>query len=357
MTDSLEQALARRGAKIASFLGESLPMSFGDPREEWRSALEGCGVFDASFRSFVHATGADRVAFLQGMLSNDVKTLAAGHGVHAAFLTQQAKLVSDLRVYADSDRLILDVLRWRADTLAEGLDRYLIADDVELVRSPEEVPLVGLEGPSAGAIVGKLFGDEAVCGEPYHHKKVAFEGGDVRVVEVSEVGGSGFLLCGPTATAAPLFEAICQAGASPLGLDALNVLRVERGVPWAGIDMDENVLLMEVGLDDAVSFKKGCYLGQEVVERVSARGHVNRKLTGLCLEGGQLPAAGSTVRHEGADVGWTVSAVDSFSLQCPIALAYLRREILEPGRRVHVSSDGKLVDATVRVLPFTASVL
>lgn len=356
MADSFEDLLTQHGATIAPFLGQPLPTSFGDPKHEWRAAREGCGVFDASFRSFVHVTGSDRVAFLQGMLSNDVKHLAAGHGMHAAFLTQQAKLVSDLRVYADDDGLILDALRWRVDTLAEGLERFLIADDVELERSPNEVPLLGLEGPLAGSIVRKLFGEGAVGGAPYRHEKVMFEGSGVRVVEVSEVDGSGFLLCGPKVSAAPLFAALCNAGATPIGMDALNVLRVERGIPWAGIDMDENVLLMEVGLDDAVSFNKGCYLGQEVVERVSARGHVNRKLSGLRLDGVHLPPTGSTVLQDGADVGWTVSAVESFDMQHPIALAYLRREVLEPGTQVQVSSEGKLLDAMVQALPFTGAV-
>jgi folate-binding protein YgfZ len=238
----------------------------------------------------------------------------------------------------------------------EGLERYLIADDVELVRRAEYGPLVGLEGPSAPAAVRKLFGNEAVRGEPYHHQTVNYEGADLGVFEVSEVGASGFLVSGPKVNAVSLFEALCDVGATPIGMDALNVLRVERGVPWIGLDMDENVLLMEVGLDDAVSFKKGCYLGQEVVERVSARGHVNRKLTGLLLEGTEVVPAGSTILHDGAEVGWTASSVESFALQRPIALAYLRREFLEPGRQVRVLSNGRRRDATVHVLPFVASV-
>jgi folate-binding protein YgfZ len=341
---------------MVPFHGQQLPARFGDAIDEWHAAGEGCGVFDASFRSFIHVTGSDRVSFLQGMLSNDVKSLAAGHGLHAAFLTQQAKLVSDLRVYADPDRLTLDALTWRADTLVEGLDRYLIADDVELIRPTDDVPLLGLEGASASAVVGKVFGDDAVCGGRYRHRKSRYAGVDLRIFEVSEVGGSGFLLSGPNVAAASLFEALCGAGAIPIGMDALNVLRVERGIPWVGIDMDEDVLLMEVGLDDAVSFNKGCYLGQEVVERVSARGHVNRRLTGLLLEGDDVAAPGSTVFAAGAEVGWTVSSVVSFALQRPIALAYLRREVLEPGSRVQVSSGERQIDATVQALPFSPGV-
>lgn len=352
MPDSLEDVLRRYGAKIVPFQGLPLPAHFGDPEKEWRAAREGCAVFDASFRGFIHATGADRVSFLQGMLSNDVKNLAVGGGLHAAFLTQQGKLVSDLRVYADTDRLILDALTWRVDTLAEGLERYLIADDVELLRSAEEVPIAGLEGPSAAAMIRQLLGDEAVLGKPYCHNGVVYKGVDLRVIEVSEVGGAGLLLSGPAASAGPLFDVLCKAGATPIGMDALNVLRVERGVPWIGLDMDENVLLLEVGLDEAVSFKKGCYLGQEVVERVTARGHVNRKLTGLLLEGDDVLPAGSTVLSGDTEVGWSASSVRSFALRRPIALAYLRREVLEPGTRLQVSSNGRRREATVHALPF-----
>lgn len=353
MADSLEEALVRRGATLVPFHGEPLPAHFGDPKNEWRAARESCAVFDAAFRRFLLATGTDRVSFLQGMLSNDVKNLAAGDGLHAAFLTQQAKLVSDLRVYADTECLILDSMAWSADPLADGLERYLIADDVELIRSPEEVPLVGLEGPSAAAILRGLLGDDAVGGQSYGHRRIARDGTDLRIVKVSEVGGEGFLLSGSWKSAAPLFDALCNAGATPIGMEALNVLRVERGVPWSGIDMDENVLLMEVGLDDAVSFKKGCYLGQEVVERVTARGHVNRRLAGLVIDGADVPPAGSKVLSGGVEVGWTVSSVASYALQRPIALAYLRREVLEPGTRVQVSGTGRAFsEATVQGLPF-----
>jgi folate-binding protein YgfZ len=200
-----------------------------------------------------------------------------------------------------------------------------------------------------------LFAGEAASGQPYRHQKIRYDGIDLRVFEVSEVGGSGFLVSGPQGAAASLLDAACGAGAIPAGMDALNVLRVERGIPWIGIDMDEEVLLMEAGLDDAVSFKKGCYLGQEVVERVSARGHVNRRLTGLLLEGPDPASPGSTVRAAGAEVGWTASSVVSFALQRAVAFAYLRREVLEPGTRLQVSSNGRQLEATVHPLPFSPS--
>jgi len=355
MADSLEHVLARHGATMSAFHGRSLPARFGDVETEWRAAREGCAVFDAGFRSFIHATGSDRVSFLQGMLSNDVKTLAPGDGMHAAFLTQQAKLVSDMRVYAHHDRVILDALALRADALAEGLERFLIADDVELVRSTDESPLLGLEGPATRSLVEMLFGKNAAVDTPYHHEKLPFEGSELRLIRVSEVAGNGCLFSGPPALAAALFEKLRAGGATPIGMDALNVLRVEGGVPWAGVDMDENVLLMEVGLDDAVSYKKGCYLGQEVVERVSARGHVNRKLTGLVLEGSGTVASGSSVFNDDADTGWTVSSVESFGMKRPIALAYLRREVLEPGTRLQVASGESRRAATVHALPFTGA--
>ena len=356
MTSDLERALRAHGAVLEAFQGVALPAHFGDPAREWRAASAGAGVFAAGFRSLIAATGADRVAFLQGMLSNDVKALAPGQGLYAAFLTQQGKVVSDLRVYAQAERLLLDVLAWRRATLQEGLERFIVADDVELA-TPADEPLVGLEGPLARAVAGEALGIADLPRAPYGHLGAVFEGTPVLVSAVSETDREGVLVCGPSSCAPALFDACVEAGAQPLGMQALNVLRVEAGVPWVGIDMDDSTLLMETGRSAAVSFTKGCYLGQEVVERVSARGHVNRQLAGVRLAAdAALPAAGARLLADGQEVGYVTSAVRSEALQQPIALAIIQKKHSAPGERVTVATDAGAIQATVSALPFAADV-
>jgi folate-binding protein YgfZ len=353
MTTPLGESGGGRGARFGEILGCTLPVEFEGVEKEWRAGREGCVVFDAGLRALTAASGADRVTFLQGMLSNDVKLLETGCGVDALVLTQQAKIVTQVRVYADADRIVLDSFVWHAGLLRESLERYLVADDVELTTPTDERPLLGFEGPLAAGVLTEVLGDPRLPKEPLAHVRSAYQAKPIRVVRASELSGDGFLICGDASVAASLFDACCEAGAQPMGLRALDVLRVERGVPWPGIDTDESVLAMELPLEHAISFKKGCYLGQEVVERVSARGHVNRKLAGLLVEGDRVPPARAAIRAEGVEAGYVTSAARSPQFGV-IALAIVHRRSLEPGTRVEVEIDGGSAGARVTSLPFLA---
>ena len=141
-------------------------------------------------------------------------------------------------------------------------------------------------------------------------------------------------------------------GVSPVGMTALNIARVEAGIPWYGVDMDEGRIVLEVGMEESISFDKGCYLGQEIVERASARGRVNRKLSGLLVQANTLPRSGDKLYHNSQEVGWITSAVVSPRLGRPIALGYVRREHLDPGTRLRIDSHGTPVIAEVAALPF-----
>jgi folate-binding protein YgfZ len=355
MTSDFDRTLRDRGAVLEPFQGVVLPSHFGDVGREWRAAREGGAVFAAGFRSHILATGEDRAVFLQGMLSNDVKALGPGQGVYAAMLDQQGKIVSDLRVYAEADCMRLDVVAWRRTAIRDALERFIVADDIELATPEDEMPLVGIEGPLARAIAAEALGIGALPHAPYAHIRTSFESASLLAVTVSEVDGSGVLLCGPRRCAGPLFDACIEAGARPLGMQALEVLRVEAGVPWAGIDMDETVLMMETGRRSALSFTKGCYLGQEVVERITARGHVNRHLMGVVIDGDVVPASRARLMAAGRAVGYVTSAVRSQWLGRPIALAMVQRTHATPGERVEIESGETGIPATVSALPFTAS--
>lgn len=352
MTPELEGVLSANGAVFGSCLGVRLPTHFGDAEHEWRAAREGAVVFVTAFRALVTVAGGDRVSFLQGMLSNDVRALAPGSGAHALQLDGAAKVIADMRVYAEAERFLLDVLRSRVDRVRSNLDRYLVADDVELSIPEDEIPLIGFGGPRGTAAASRVLRRPLELPRPFDHLACDIDGHRIRVASASEWDGPGLALYGPPAVAAALFAQALDAGFVPLGMEALNVLRIEAGVPWAGIDIDESVLAMEAGLDSAISFSKGCYLGQETVERVSARGHVNRRLTGLLLAGDTIPPPGTMLRAEGRDVGHITSAARSQRLDRVVALGYVHRRALAAGSELEVLAGDAPLRATVGSLPF-----
>lgn len=330
----------------------ALPARFSDLQTEWSAVRQRCGVLEARFRGLLRLTGADRVAFVQGMVTNDVTKLQAGAGTYAALLTQQGKIVSDLHVYALAEELWLDVPAGRAEAVRAALERFIIADDVEFVAGDAWTPLVGLEGPQAARVLLAVAG-ESMDGAPLHtHRELRFDGVQLRAVAASHTGENGYVLYGPPALASPLWEHCHAAGAEPVGMEALNVLRIEAGIPWYGRDMDESMLVSEVGIEDAISYKKGCYLGQEVVERIAARGQVHRKLMGLVCAGTQVPAPDAKLVVDAKEVGWITSAVWSPARAAVIALGYVRRECWEAGTEVRVTSSGAEMSARVVALPF-----
>lgn len=349
MDPDVRAELVARGAVLAPFEGVEVVAHFGDPDREWRAAREGAAAVPAAHRTLLAATGGDRVEFLQGMLTNDVQLLGVGAGLPAAALTQSGKVVTDLRVYAEADRLLLDVLSWRAPALREHLERFLVADDVELSPATEQ-PLLQLEGPFAAAVAGEALGTTALPTALLQHAMVGFAGGTVRVVRVGEAGGEGILLSGPAALTTRLLDACGEAGAVPAGVEALDRLRLEAGIAWPGIDMDESTLLMETGRDAVISFTKGCYLGQEVVERIAARGHVNRRLSGVRLAGDTLPARGTALLAAGRPVGYVTSATRSPLFEQPIGLAMIQCKFGTVGERLQRADDAS--EAIVAALPF-----
>jgi len=348
LSDEVAAELTARGAVWAPFEGLSLPAHFGDAAREWRAAREGAAAFVAGYRQLVAASGDDRIAFLQGMLSNDVKRLAPGHGLYAAQLDQTGKVMTDMRLYAEPARVLIDVVAWRGAAMRQRLEKFLVADDVELTPLGDEAPLVQLEGPLATAVAREALGIDVVPSTPLDHLTASFNGASIRVVAASEVERGGVLLCGTPASLVPVLDACRDAGASLAGMRALDTLRIEAGIAWPGIDMDETTLIMETGREAAVSFTKGCYLGQEVLERVAARGHVNRRLSGLLLTGAALPPRRAPVLADGREVGYVTSAAHSPLLERPIALAIIHRKHWDAGEHVQVGG----VEATVAALPF-----
>jgi len=353
MSAQLEALEKASGAVFAPFTDRALPARFTAVHDEWAAVRQRCGLLDAGFRAVLRLIGNDRATFLQGMVSNDVARLKEGEGTYAALLTQQGKVVSDLRVYVLPDELWIDVPAVRAVAVRESLERYIIADDVEFSTADSWSPLVAIEGPRADRVLVAVTGESVAELQPFAHRELTFDGTKIRVAAVTHTGERGYLLCGDPTAGARLWEHCRAAGAEPVGMEALDVLRVEAGIPWHGRDFDDETLISEVGIEAAISYKKGCYLGQEVVERVAARGQVHRKLVGLVCDGQQPPPSETKLLRDGKEVGWITSAVWSPARQAVVALGYARRECWDVGAEMRMAlADGGA--ARVVALPFYA---
>ncbi len=331
-------------------------MTNGDPAAEYRAVRLTAGLVDRSDHDVVEVTGRDRVGFLQGMLTNDLKVLTPGQGCPAAFLDAHGKVQALLTVLVLEDRLLLWLGSGLAAKTLQGLDKFLISEKAHFRDISAETVLFTLAGPKTAAIVARLTGETSLP-TPWAHAERTVADIPVRVVTGGgETGEAEAWLYAPASAGEALRTAILEAGRpeglSPIGATALDVLRVEAGVPWYGHDVDETVLLPEIPLEPYVSYTKGCYLGQEVVARLKYRGHVNRSLTGLSFDGDRVPKPGALLEADGRLAGHLTSAVWSFALNRPIALAYVRREHLEPGTVLTVRDDELRLRARVTALPF-----
>jgi glycine cleavage system T protein len=347
---------AQLGAVFNSPCGWELPFSYGDPEGEYRAVRTAAGLVDHSHGAVLEVTGRDRVAFLQGMLTNDLKALASGQGCPAAFLDARGKVQALLTVLILEDRLLLTLNGVSAEKTLQALDKFLISEKAYFRDVSVETALYMVAGPKAAAVIGRLTGEPPLSA-PWAHAERRIGETKVRVVTGGgETGEAEAWLYAPSAAGETVWRAILEAGKPeglrPVGVTALDVLRVEAGVPWYGHDVDETVLLPEIPLEPYVSYTKGCYIGQEVVARVKYRGHVNRSLTGLTFDGDRVPRHGAVVEKDDRQVGSVTSAVRSFALNRPIALAYVRREYLEPGTALTVKDNDLTLTARVTALPF-----
>jgi folate-binding protein YgfZ len=344
MTETaLHAHLGSRGAVHADDRGVTLPRHFGDPAAEYRALTRGAATIDLGFRTLVRAVGPDRASFLQGMLTNDVEQLAAGAGCAALLLTIQGRVTADVRVAALATELLLDVDIRACDDFVGALQALLVADDVELTPA-EATALIAVDGPDAAGLLG--LGDVA----PFAHVETVLGGVTVRAVHASEVRGPGFVLHVPGDRAPVVWDALVAAGARPCGMEALEGRRVEVGVPRIGVDMGARTLALEVPVEDAISTTKGCYLGQEVVARGTARGHVNRRLVPLLLAG-PAPAPGAALVRDGKDVGQLTTVAHAFGAGTLAALGFVRREHWEPGTELAVRAGHAATVARVGAWP------
>jgi folate-binding protein YgfZ len=305
---------------------------FGDVNFEFAALVWGCGIFDSTMRGKFGVTGKDRVRWLNGMVSNNVRDLAAGRGVYSFVLNPQGHIQGDLYAYQRGESLLLDISRSQVEKLLPLLKRYIIMDDVKLADASLEIASIGLTGPKSQEVLGRA-GIEAPALEPLQFVELKSGLGDVTLLRGDNSSVNSFELWLSPENAPAMYATLLQNGASQVGTASLDLLRIACGIPEYGKDIRDRDLPQETGQDRALNFTKGCFIGQEIVERIRARGAVHRRFGSFYVDGA-LPAAGTKIQSEGKDVGEVTSATllpaDAGSIA--IALGYLRREALVPGK-------------------------
>lgn len=352
MRTPLHEVHRALGARFEDYHGWDLPERFREPAAEVAAARRGAALFDLSFRPALRVIGNDRSRFLQGMLTNDVRGLAAGRGCHAAMLTPKGRVRTDLRVFAAPDHFRLEVEVDRRAALLEALGKHIIAEDVRVMEETDRTGLLAIRGPESPARLHQAL--PGLLPETEHHwVEQVWNGVAVVLTRLADrIDPDGFEIRLPAEALVDLWHRLVDAGAEPAGMSALEILRVEAGLPRAGADLDESVLAPEAALEDAFHPDKGCYIGQEVVARVRDRGHVNRRFAGFRILADRVPRKGDPVLEQGAEIGLVTSAVFSPGLGTPIALGYIRSEFVGPGRRLQIRSADGLLPAVVASLPF-----
>jgi tRNA-modifying protein YgfZ len=309
--------------------------------EGYQALRHGAGLVRRGDRGILAVSGPDRLTWLQGLLTNDVAALPIGGVCDAAYLTPQGRMITDLRVLHLADRTLLDVPASLSESLRAKLDGLLFAEDAQITDATSSHVMLDVHGPAAPPLVAETISAQA------SRIKASFAD--------APYGVPGFSVLVAPGDAGVLIAELVQRGVIETTLETLDVLRVEAGRPAFLIDMDEHTLPLEAGLGQrAISFTKGCYVGQEVIIRVMHRGHgrVAKKLVGLTLAKGELPKAGVAIISGSREIGKLTSVVWSPSLESGIALGYVHRDFADHGTPVTVVATAGNLDATVTSLPF-----
>jgi len=368
----------RAGAKLGAWFACALPDDFGDAAAEYRHARESIALIDKNYRAYLSFTGPDRVRYLNAILTNNIKDLSTGQGNVSLLLNPQGHILAEIETYAFAGTLFCVSYTMIRERLIEWLDKYIIMDDVTMTDETERYGTLALEGPKAAAAVrfvagidldqmSELAGVDAEIlrsVNPSGAQNARFAPDDTigrsgvkdaipcRIVKRSPGGIAGAEFIVERHRLEELWQILADAsqkhGGGPMGYSALSALRLSQGVPWFGYDFGEKQIPHEAGLQDShISYTKGCYTGQEIVERVRSRGQVNRKRVQLVFSGDVVPEAGTTLTADGKETGYVTRAARIWEPARIIGMGYVRREASAPGTALQSAN----VTATVVLSP------
>ncbi len=335
----LREEHEKAGATLGVYFHCRLPERFADPAAEYRMAREAVALVDTNFRAFLDLAGSDRVRYLNAILTNNVKDLTPDQGTVSLLLNPQGRILAEVETYATADRLLAVCHALVRQRTVETLDKFIIMDDVTLEDATDRTGSLAIEGPQAARLIEELCGVKLDGLAPCAHVEATAGSIPCRLIRRSLFGETGAELLAERSQLGMLwqrlFEATRGCGGGAIGYGTLNTLRLEAGIPWFSYDFDERYIPHEAALDSShISYTKGCYTGQEIVERVRSRGHVNRRRVSLQFVGEAMPEPGAKLLAEGKEAGHVTSATHSPALGGGIGMGYVRREYIVPGSRL-----------------------
>lgn len=359
----LHETHLRFGAEMKECDRWQVPASYGDELFEYAAVRErGAGIIDVSARGRFQVSGSEAVQFLNGLITNDMKTLAENRWMPAAFPNVQGRLIASVRVVRKPDDetgkkpvpvFLIDTEPATREAVLKTIERFTLAGDFHVVDVTSQTTLLSLQGKRAADLVGSVMGESAPAIPANGAAQIFWQQETLTVLRATHTAEDGFDIFVSANQASPLWDAFMNAGAIPVGQKALDRLRIEAGVPRYGIDMDETNVVTETGLDEAVSYTKGCYIGQEIIARIKYRGHVAKKLVGLSFDRPIKIDQDARIRSaDDKEIGRITSHTLSPHVGCTIALGYVKYDYLAPNTEVRVVSGDREIAAKVSALPF-----
>lgn len=323
-------------ARMGAWFGCDLPDSFDDWQAEYRALRESVALIDKNYRAYLRFTGPDRVRYLNAILTNDIKGLAANHANISLFLNPQGHILAEIETHSRKDELFCVSYAMICERLVPALDKYIIMDDVTLTDVTQEYATLALEGPRAADAVAQLTGARLADFAELESREVSVHGIPCRLARRTPGSNPSGEFLVSSEQAAALWKILADAahaqGGQPAGYQALNTIRLEQGNPWFAYDFGEKQIPHEAGLEHShISYTKGCYTGQEIVERVRSRGQVNRVRVSLLFETTEPPAPNTPLSSDGKEVGFVTRTGFSPLANANIGMGYLRREKSGPG--------------------------
>ncbi len=355
--DRFVQSAVSAGASSATRSGRQVVGRYVDLEREHRALRSGAGLVDRSYRGLLEITGKDRATWLHNLTTNQVKNLGRNEGVHAFALNVQGRILFDLNILVREDCVWVDLDRGFLATARKHFDKYIIMEDVRVADRSDEYVRLGLAGDASRAVMAGLGAPQAATMPSLGLSQVPWQGVEIPFIRHDYCGSFGVELFVPAPSAAECWRALTDSGgAIPAGDEAVQVCRIESGIPGSGREITDEALPAETGqMERAVSVQKGCYLGQEVVERMRARKVVARLLCGLSIEG-DVPTAGAEIRGlDDQRLGNVTSSCRSVALGRTIGMGYVKSARAAIGAEVRIVQDDSSCLAKIAALPFVGS--
>jgi folate-binding protein YgfZ len=343
----LYETFAAQGASFGQYAGAETPVRFGDVAAEMAVLRHSAGVFDLGWRAKLLAKGDDRVRWFNAMVTNNIKDLPHNHGAYSFLLNAQGQIQADMYVYIRGDHVLVDTDESQVARVREVFEKYIIMDDVSISDASDKLSAIGLQGPESPEVLKRLGHDVSAL-KPLEIVDMKLGEADISIVR-RDWPVPAFEIWASASNLPTVWSSLIAARAKPVGSEAYEIMRVVLGMPRYGIDIGDRDLPQETGQDRALNFRKGCYVGQEIVERIHSRGKVHRSLAGVIIEG-PAPAPGAAVQSQGKQIGEvrSVATIPVNGSSRTFALSSLRRGALPIGAPLQVGD----ANATLSELPF-----